>query len=79
MDLTPKKKLVYYGGNYSTYVRPKSENEVNQMNAYNKQQEEIAHNKKSVLDTDLYRARRLSLTSPYLSGSSPPPVPTLTS
>ena len=43
-----KKKLVYYGGNYSTYVKTKSENEVNQMKAYHKQQEEIAHIKKSV-------------------------------
>lgn len=43
MDLTSKKKLVYYGGNYTTYVRTKSENEVNQMKAYAKQQEEIAH------------------------------------
>ena len=49
MDLTTKKKLVYYGGNYSTYVRTKAENEVNQMKAYNKQQEEIAHIKKYVL------------------------------
>jgi ATP-binding cassette, subfamily F, member 2 len=46
MDLTMQKKLVYYGGNYSTYVRTKSENEVNQMKAYAKQQEEIAHIKK---------------------------------
>lgn len=46
MDLTSKKTLVYYGGNYSTYVRTKAENEVNQMKAYNKQQEEIAHIKK---------------------------------
>ena len=46
MDLTTKKKLVYYGGNYTTYVRTKSENEINQMKAYNKQQEEIAHIKK---------------------------------
>lgn len=46
MDLTPKKKLVYYGGNYSTYVRTKQENEVNQMKAYQKQQDEIAHIKK---------------------------------
>jgi ATP-binding cassette, subfamily F, member 2 len=46
MDLTTKKKLVYYGGNYSTYVRTKAENEVNQMKAYQKQQEEIAHIKK---------------------------------
>jgi ATP-binding cassette subfamily F protein 2 len=46
MDLTPKKKLVYYTGNYTTYVKTKQENEVNQMKAYNKQQEEIAHIKK---------------------------------
>jgi len=37
MDLTLDKKLVYYGGNYSTYVRTKSDNEVNQMKAFNKQ------------------------------------------
>jgi ATP-binding cassette subfamily F protein 2 len=43
MDLTLKKKLLYYGGNYSTYVRTKSDNEVNQTKAYAKQQEEIAH------------------------------------
>ena len=48
MDLTMKKKLVYYGGNYSTYVKTKHENEVNQMKAYHKQQEEIAHIKKYV-------------------------------
>ncbi len=29
MNLTTKKKLLYYGGNYSTYVRTKAENEVN--------------------------------------------------
>ena len=51
MDLTPKKKLVYYGGNYSTYVRTRAENEVNQMKAYHKQQEEIAHIKKYDLIT----------------------------
>jgi ATP-binding cassette subfamily F protein 2 len=43
MDLTMHKKMVYYGGNYTTYVRTKSENETNQMKAYAKQQEEIAH------------------------------------
>lgn len=48
MDLTLNKKLVYYGGNYSTYVRTKAENEVNQMKAYQKQQDEIAHIKKCV-------------------------------
>jgi ATP-binding cassette subfamily F protein 2 len=48
MDLTNKKKLTYYAGNYTTYVRTKQENEVNQMKAYHKQQEEIAHIKKYV-------------------------------
>jgi ATP-binding cassette subfamily F protein 2 len=48
MDLTMKKKLPYYTGNYTTYVRTKQENEVNQMKAYHHQQEEIAHIKKYV-------------------------------
>lgn len=43
IDLTLGKKLVYYGGNYTTYVRTKSENETNQMKAYQKQQDEIQH------------------------------------
>nr|XP_019008622.1 ATP-binding cassette, subfamily F, member 2 [Kwoniella pini CBS 10737]OCF47403.1 ATP-binding cassette, subfamily F, member 2 [Kwoniella pini CBS 10737] len=54
MDLTLKKKLVYYGGNYTTYVRTKAENEVNQMKAYNKQQEEIAHIKKFISSAGTY-------------------------
>ncbi|OJA15262.1 hypothetical protein AZE42_10787 [Rhizopogon vesiculosus] len=54
MDLTMKKKLVYYTGNYTTYVRTKQENEVNQMKAYNKQQEEIAHIKKFIASAGTY-------------------------
>ncbi|KAJ2925818.1 hypothetical protein H1R20_g11281, partial [Candolleomyces eurysporus] len=54
MDLTPKKKLVYYSGNYSTYVKTKQENEVNQMKAYNKQQDEIAHIKKFIASAGTY-------------------------
>ncbi|KAJ6486737.1 P-loop containing nucleoside triphosphate hydrolase protein [Mycena sanguinolenta] len=54
MDLTPKKKLTYYTGNYTTYVRTKQENEVNQMKAYNKQQEEIAHIKKFIASAGTY-------------------------
>ena len=54
MDLTAKKTLVYYGGNYSTYVRTKSENEVNQMKAYAKQQEEIQHIKKFIASAGTY-------------------------
>ncbi|KAJ7233754.1 P-loop containing nucleoside triphosphate hydrolase protein [Mycena rebaudengoi] len=54
MDLTPKKKMVYYTGNYSTYVRTKQENEVNQMKAYQKQQEEIQHIKKFIASAGTY-------------------------
>ncbi|KAL0950455.1 hypothetical protein HGRIS_010404 [Hohenbuehelia grisea] len=54
MDLTMKKKLVYYTGNYTTYVRTRQENEVNQMKAYNKQQEEIAHIKKFIASAGTY-------------------------
>nr|GAT55828.1 predicted protein [Mycena chlorophos] len=54
MDLTPKKKMVYYTGNYTTYVRTKQENEVNQMKAYHKQQEEIAHIKKFIASAGTY-------------------------
>lgn len=54
MDLTIHKKMVYYGGNYSIYVRTKSENEVNQMKAYHKQQEEIQHIKKFIASAGTY-------------------------
>ncbi|KAK0519150.1 ABC transporter ATP-binding protein arb1 [Tilletia horrida] len=54
MDLTVQKKLTYYGGNYSTYVRTKAENEVNQMKAYQKQQDEIAHIKKFIASAGTY-------------------------
>ncbi|KAJ4485456.1 P-loop containing nucleoside triphosphate hydrolase protein [Lentinula aciculospora] len=54
MDLTFKKKLVYYTGNYTTYVRTKQENEVNQVKAYNKQQDEIQHIKKFIASAGTY-------------------------
>jgi len=54
IDLTIQKKFITYGGNYSTYVRTKTENEVNQMKAYYKQQEEIAHIKKFIASAGTY-------------------------
>lgn len=54
MDLTHQKKLLYYGGNYSTYVRTKTENETNQMKAYAKQQDEIQHIKKFIASAGTY-------------------------
>ncbi|KAH8113519.1 P-loop containing nucleoside triphosphate hydrolase protein [Phellopilus nigrolimitatus] len=54
MDLTMKKQMKYYTGNYTTYVRTKNEDEVNQMKAYNKQQEEIQHIKKFIASAGTY-------------------------
>ncbi|GHJ90206.1 hypothetical protein NliqN6_6608 [Naganishia liquefaciens] len=54
IDLTMRKKLLYYGGNYTTYVRTKSENETNQMKAYQKQQDEIQHIKKFIASAGTY-------------------------
>lgn len=49
-----KAKLVYYGGNYDTFVKTKAELEVNQMKAYNKQQEDIAHIKAFIASCGTY-------------------------
>ncbi|CAG8471038.1 129_t:CDS:10 [Cetraspora pellucida] len=54
IHLTEKKKLNYYGGGYSTFVKTKAELEVNQMKAYNKQQDEIAHIKKFIASAGTY-------------------------
>ncbi|KKY14407.1 putative atp-binding cassette sub-family f member 2 [Phaeomoniella chlamydospora] len=49
-----QKQLIYYGGNYDSYVKTRSENETNQMKAYNKQQEEIQHIKKFIASAGTY-------------------------
>ncbi|KAH8924915.1 ATP-binding cassette, sub-family F, member 2 [Atractiella rhizophila] len=54
MDLNHQRRLTYYGGNYSAYVKTKTENEVNQMKAYQKQQDEIAHIKKFIASAGTY-------------------------
>ncbi|OZJ04920.1 hypothetical protein BZG36_02635 [Bifiguratus adelaidae] len=54
MHLNHKKKLTYYGGNYDTFVKTKEELEINQMKAYNKQQDEIAHIKKFIASAGTY-------------------------
>ncbi|KAL1956231.1 hypothetical protein VTO42DRAFT_7491 [Malbranchea cinnamomea] len=48
------KKLTYYGGNYDSYQKTRSEQETNQMKAYHKQQEEIAHIKKFIASAGTY-------------------------
>ncbi|KAK2734893.1 ABC transporter ATP-binding protein arb1 [Onygenales sp. PD_40] len=47
-------KLIYYGGNYDTYHKTRSDQEVNQMKAYHKQQEEIQHIKKFIASAGTY-------------------------
>ncbi len=54
IELNHKKELVYYTGNYDTYIKTKNELEVNQMKAYDKQQEEIAHMKKFIASCGTY-------------------------
>lgn len=43
IHLTPLQTLQVYTGNYETYIKTKSELEVNQMKRYNKEQEDIQH------------------------------------
>jgi ATP-binding cassette, subfamily F, member 2 len=49
-----EKKLIYYGGNYDSYIKTRSENETNQQKAYVKQQDEIAHIKKFIASAGTY-------------------------
>ncbi|KAG9296865.1 hypothetical protein G9A89_006820 [Geosiphon pyriformis] len=54
INLNHQRKLIYYGGNYDVYVRTRAEQETNQMKAYHKQQEEIAHIKKFIASAGTY-------------------------
>ncbi|ORX93405.1 P-loop containing nucleoside triphosphate hydrolase protein [Basidiobolus meristosporus CBS 931.73] len=54
MHLTHQRKLTYYGGNYDTFIKTKAELEANQMKAYYKQQDEIAHIKKFIASAGTY-------------------------
>jgi ATP-binding cassette subfamily F protein 2 len=48
------KQLIYYGGNYDSYIKTRSENETNQQKAYLKQQDEILHIKKFIASAGTY-------------------------
>lgn len=47
-------KLINYTGNYDMFVKTRSEREANQMKAYHKQQEEIAHIKQFIASCGTY-------------------------
>ena len=49
-----QKQLMYYGGNYDSYIKTRNENEVNQEKAYAKQQEEIKHIKEFIAKAGTY-------------------------
>ncbi|KAI0123489.1 P-loop containing nucleoside triphosphate hydrolase protein [Xylariales sp. AK1849] len=49
-----KQSLFYYGGNFDSYVKTKSEQDANQMKAYDKQQTEIEHIKKFIASAGTY-------------------------
>jgi len=48
------KMLMYYGGNYDSYMKTRTENEINQQKAYEKQQEEIRHIKEFIAKAGTY-------------------------
>ncbi|KAF2866581.1 P-loop containing nucleoside triphosphate hydrolase protein [Massariosphaeria phaeospora] len=49
-----EKQLMYYGGNYDSYMKTRTEQETNQAKAYDKQQEEIKHIKKFIASAGTY-------------------------
>jgi ATP-binding cassette subfamily F protein 2 len=49
-----KQQLMYYGGNFDSYMKTRKEQEINQMTAYKKQQEEIKHIKEFIASAGTY-------------------------
>lgn len=49
-----KQQLMYYGGNFDSYVKTRGEQEANQMKAYEKQQAEIEHINKFIASAGTY-------------------------
>jgi ATP-binding cassette subfamily F protein 2 len=49
-----KCKLFYYGGNYDTFIKTKSELDANQAKAFSKQQDDIEHIKKFIASCGTY-------------------------
>mmetsp|Transcript_36598 Transcript_36598/g.89398 ORF Transcript_36598/g.89398 Transcript_36598/m.89398 type:complete len:614 (+) Transcript_36598:294-2135(+) len=54
MMVMQRQKLRYWGGNYSTYVKTRTEQETNQLKLYRKQQEEIKHIKQFIASCGTY-------------------------
>eukprot|EP00657_Telonema_sp_P-1_P006194 TRINITY_DN24382_c0_g1_i1.p1 TRINITY_DN24382_c0_g1~~TRINITY_DN24382_c0_g1_i1.p1 ORF type:complete len:234 (-),score=83.60 TRINITY_DN24382_c0_g1_i1:124-825(-) len=54
MHLNKHGCLDYYGGNYDSYVQTRSENETNDLRAYNKEQDDIKHLKNFISSCGTY-------------------------
>jgi len=53
MDMR-QQQLMYFGGNYDSYLKTRGEQEINQTKAYEKQQDEIKHIKKFIAGAGTY-------------------------
>jgi ATP-binding cassette subfamily F protein 2 len=62
------RQLIYYGGNYDSYHKTRAEQEVNQMKAYQKQQDEIKHIKAFIASAGTYAnlVRQAKASHPFL-------------
>lgn len=54
IELTHKQELVYWTGNYDTYLKTKSEHETNQLKKHEKEQEDIKHIKAFIASCGTY-------------------------
>ncbi|KAA8499275.1 ABC transporter F family member 2 [Porphyridium purpureum] len=76
-----RKKLKYWGGNYSQYQKTREEQDVNQMKLYKKQQDEIKHIKQFIASCGTYanlvrqaKSRQKQLDKMVEAGLLEPPV-----
>jgi ATP-binding cassette subfamily F protein 2 len=54
IHITPRHKLMYYSGNYDTFVKTKAEVEANQIKQYRKEQDDIKHIKDFIASCGTY-------------------------
>lgn len=78
MTITPELTLKNYTGNYAQYVITKQENEVNQMRAYKKEQEDIKHLKTFIASCGTFsnlvrqaKSKQKILDKMYAAGLTP--------
>lgn len=78
MTITPDLKLKNYTGNYAQYIITKGENEVNQMRAYKKEQDDIKHLKTFIASCGTFsnlvrqaKSKQKILDKMYAAGLTP--------